>query len=113
MHPGDVTFRYWRPQVAGRSAILVGFLEGQASGFCHDYMLLGRIEMPTANHERGLPIPRCTLDSNLAAEWSQILRATGPWRGAARRESGLTGRCNCIRRRVLNPVAPSAAGSKS
>jgi len=32
--------------------------------------------MPTANEERGLPIARCTLDSNLAAEWPQILRET-------------------------------------
>jgi len=74
----DVTFRYWRPPVAGRRAILVGFPEGKASGFCSGYTLLGRIEMPTANQERGLPIARCTLDSNLAAEWPQILRATGP-----------------------------------
>jgi len=73
----DVTFRYWRPPVAGRRAILVGFYEGTASGFCHDYTLLGRIAMPTANQERGLPIARCTLDSNLAAEWPRILRATG------------------------------------
>jgi hypothetical protein len=36
------------------------------------------LEMPTANFERGLPIAGCTLDSNLAAEWPQILRATGP-----------------------------------
>ena len=74
----DVTFRYWRPPVAGRRAILVGFAEGKASGFCSGYTLLGRIQMPTANFERGLPIAACTLDSNLAAEWPEILRATGP-----------------------------------
>jgi Dolichyl-phosphate-mannose-protein mannosyltransferase len=74
----NVTFRYWRPPVAGRHAILVGFGPGKASGFCSGYTLLGRIEMPTANHERGLPIAGCTLDSNLAAEWPQILQATGP-----------------------------------
>jgi Dolichyl-phosphate-mannose-protein mannosyltransferase len=72
----DVTFRYWRPPVAGRRAILVGFPEATASGFCGGYTLLGRIEMPTANKERGLPIARCTLDSNLAAEWPRILQAT-------------------------------------
>jgi len=72
------TFRYWRPPVAGRHAILVGFPEAKAAGFCHGYTLLGRIQMPTANFERGLPIASCTLDSNLAAEWPQILRATGP-----------------------------------
>ena len=74
----DVTFRYWRPPVAGRHAILVGFGPGKASGFCSGYTLLGRIEMPTANQERGLPIARCTLDSSLTAEWPGILRATGP-----------------------------------
>jgi len=73
----NVTFRYWRPQVAGRHAILVGFGPGKASGFCSGYTLLGRIEMPTANQERGLPIAGCTLDSTLAAEWPQILQATG------------------------------------
>ena len=72
----DVTFRYWRPAVVGRRAILVGFPEGNASGFCRGYTLLGRIKMPTANQERGLPIARCTLDSNLAAAWPQILRVT-------------------------------------
>jgi 4-amino-4-deoxy-L-arabinose transferase-like glycosyltransferase len=72
----DVSFRYWRPAVAGRRAILVGFPQGKASGFCRGYALLGRITMPTANQERGLPIARCTLDSSLAAEWTKILRAT-------------------------------------
>jgi 4-amino-4-deoxy-L-arabinose transferase-like glycosyltransferase len=71
-----VTFRYWRPQVAGRRAILVGYPEATAAGFCRGYTLLGRIHMPTANPERGLPIARCTLDTTLAAEWPQILRAT-------------------------------------
>ncbi len=72
----DVTFRYWQPSVGGRRAILVGFPEATAAGFCDGYTLLGRIEMPTANQERGLPIARCTLDSTLAAEWPQILLAT-------------------------------------
>jgi 4-amino-4-deoxy-L-arabinose transferase-like glycosyltransferase len=71
-----VTLRYWRPPVAGRRAILVGFPQDKTSGFCSGYTLLGRIQMPTANFERGLPIARCTLDSTLAAEWPQILRAT-------------------------------------
>ena len=73
-----VSFRYWRPTVGGRHAILVGFPERKASEFCGGYTLLGRIQMPTANPERGLPIARCTLDSTLAAEWPRILRATGP-----------------------------------
>jgi len=52
--------------------------DGKASGFCRGCTLLGRIEMPTTNFEHGLPIAGCTLDSNLAAERPQILRATGP-----------------------------------
>jgi len=74
----DATFRFWQPPVAGRDAILLGFPASIASEFCHNYVLRGRIEMPTANQERGLPIADCTLDSSLSAEWSRILRATGP-----------------------------------
>jgi len=70
----DVTFRYWRPAVAGRRAILVGFPKGTASGFCRGYTRLSRIQMPTANQERGLPIARCTLNAGLATEWSRIRR---------------------------------------
>src|SRR5581483_10473760 len=72
----DVTFRYWRPAAAGRRAILVGFPEGKAAYFCRGYTVLGRIQMPPANQEQGLPIARCTLNSNLAAEWARILQAT-------------------------------------
>jgi Dolichyl-phosphate-mannose-protein mannosyltransferase len=72
----DVTFRYWRPAVPGRSATLVGFPKGEALTFCSDYTLVGSIQMPTANQEQGLPIARCTLNSSLAAEWPQILQAT-------------------------------------
>src|SRR5581483_9145176 len=63
----QVTFRYWRPPVVGRRAIIVGFPERQASASRRDYTLLGRSQIPTANAERTLPIARCTLNSNLAA----------------------------------------------
>ena len=72
----QVTLRYWRPPIAGRRAILVGFPQGKARTFCNGYTILGRVQMPTANYERGLPIARCTLDSTLAAEWPQVLRVT-------------------------------------
>jgi hypothetical protein len=65
---GDVSFRYWRPALAGRAALLVGFTRGKAT-FCHGYRVVGRITMPTANAERGQPIARCTLDRTLAAAW--------------------------------------------
>ena len=74
----DVTFRYWRPELAGRRATLVGFSGRRAAGFCRGYRRLGSIAMPTANEERGLPIAACTLKSTLAADWPEIQRATGP-----------------------------------
>ncbi len=73
----DVTFRYWRPVVSGRRALLVGFGRSSAAAFCRDYSLAGRIAMPTANAERGEPIARCTLDASLADVWPRIVRATG------------------------------------
>jgi hypothetical protein len=68
-----VTFRYWRPDVAGKNAVLVGFSAAQAS-FCHDYRVVGRIAMPVDNEERGLPIARCTLDGPLAQIWPSVVR---------------------------------------
>jgi hypothetical protein len=68
----DVTFRYWRPHVSGRSALLVGFTRNEA-GFCHGYRLLGRIAMPVDNEERGRPIARCTLNESLDQLWPRIV----------------------------------------
>jgi hypothetical protein len=69
---GHVTFRYWRPQVVGRRAVLVGFTRGDAD-FCRGYRLVARIRMPVDNEERGRPIARCTLDGSLRAVWPRIL----------------------------------------
>ncbi len=75
----DVTFRYWRPAVTGRSALLVGFTPAQAeNGLCTGYRVVGRIAMPTANQERGLPIGRCTLDGSLAELWPKLVRQYPP-----------------------------------
>jgi 4-amino-4-deoxy-L-arabinose transferase-like glycosyltransferase len=73
---GDVTFRYWRPAVAGRRALLIGLPRTRAA-FCHGYTVVGRIAMPTANAERGLPLARCTMDRPLAAVWPQVVRVSG------------------------------------
>jgi hypothetical protein len=70
---GDVTFRYWRPAVAGRRAVLVGFSRGYVP-FCRNYTLVGRITMPVDNEERNGPIARCTLDRSLASIWPQLIR---------------------------------------
>jgi 4-amino-4-deoxy-L-arabinose transferase-like glycosyltransferase len=74
---GDVTLRYWRPTVSGRSALLVGFAPRAARSFCRAQHVVGRIAMPTANQERGLPLSRCMLAGNLAAVWPRIVAATG------------------------------------
>jgi Dolichyl-phosphate-mannose-protein mannosyltransferase len=69
---GDVTFRYWRPAVTGRRALLVGFSRRDAS-FCRSYRLVGRIAMPVENDERNQPVARCTLDGSLARVWPEVL----------------------------------------
>jgi hypothetical protein len=69
---GHVSFRYWRPAVTGRQALLVG-ISATNAGFCHDYRLVGRITMPIDNEERGRPIARCTLDDSLARIWPKLL----------------------------------------
>src|SRR5205823_1170578 len=69
---GDVTFRYWRPKVDGRRALLVGLAKGDAR-FCRRYRVVARIAMPVDNEERGRPIARCTLDGSLAAVWPRVL----------------------------------------
>jgi len=70
---GQVSFRYWRPAVNGRRALLVG-LTKQRARFCHNYRIVGRIAMPIANEERGRPLATCTLNNSLAAVWPLILR---------------------------------------
>jgi hypothetical protein len=74
---GQVTFRYWRPQVGGRRAVLVGFTPGEAS-FCSGYQAVARIQMPVDNEERGQPIARCILDGSLAQVWPRILALGDP-----------------------------------
>jgi 4-amino-4-deoxy-L-arabinose transferase-like glycosyltransferase len=68
---GHVTFRYWRPDVDGRNALLVGFRPGEIA--CSDYRVVARIAMPVDNEERDAPVARCTLDRSLAELWPQIV----------------------------------------
>jgi hypothetical protein len=72
----DVTFRYWRPDVRGRRAILVGFSRRDVR-FCRRYRLVARIRMPVENEERGRPIARCTLDGTLAGVWPRLVEEYG------------------------------------
>lgn len=72
----DVTFRYWRPAVAERSAVLVGFSRTQAT-FCTGYRVVARIAMSVANEERGQPIARCRLRATLRLLWPDLVRKFG------------------------------------
>jgi 4-amino-4-deoxy-L-arabinose transferase-like glycosyltransferase len=68
----DVTMTYWRPDVAGRQAVLVGFDRAHAT-FCSGYRVVSRIQMPVDNEERGQPIARCTLSGSLAQVWPRVV----------------------------------------
>jgi hypothetical protein len=72
----DVTFRYWRPRVAGRRALLIGFGERDAT-FCASYRRVGRIAMPVDNDERGEPLARCALRGDLPTVWPGLVRRAG------------------------------------
>jgi len=67
-----VTMRYWRPEVNGRRALLVGYSR-RAADFCAGYRRVGHIATPRGSDERGEPIARCTLDGTLAQVWSRIV----------------------------------------
>jgi 4-amino-4-deoxy-L-arabinose transferase-like glycosyltransferase len=70
---GEVTFRYWRPSVTGRKAVIVGITRANAPYCRDDYRIVARIRMPVENEERGRPIARCTLTASLAQVWPQLL----------------------------------------
>jgi hypothetical protein len=67
-----VTFRYWRPAVRGRRALLVGFHRANAT-FCTTYRVVGRVRMPVDNEERGREIATCRLTGSLAQVWPAVL----------------------------------------
>ena len=67
-----MTFRFWRPSVVGRRALLVGFTRRQAV-FCRGYTIRGRIRMPVENEERGAPIADCILNDSLAGVSPSIM----------------------------------------
>jgi hypothetical protein len=64
--------RYWRPRVAGRRALLVGYSRHAAS-FCHSYHLVARISAADDSDEGGQPIAHCTLRGTLADVWPSIV----------------------------------------
>ena len=68
----DVTMRYWRPQAAGRRALVIGYSRGDAR-FCTGYRVLARISSANDSDEGGQPIARCTLRSTLAQIWPSVV----------------------------------------
>jgi len=68
----DVTMRYWRPRVAGRRALLVGYSR-HAANFCRSYRVVARISAADDSDEGGQPIARCTLRGTLADVWPSIV----------------------------------------
>jgi 4-amino-4-deoxy-L-arabinose transferase-like glycosyltransferase len=69
----DVTMRYWRPQVTGRRALVIGYSHSTAS-FCADYRVFARIST-VGSDERGNEIAGCTLRGTLVRVWPLILTA--------------------------------------
>ena len=68
----DKTMRYWRPDVTGRQALLVGYTRRSAD-FCTNFRLVAHVSTPHGSNERGEPIARCTLEGTLAHVWPQII----------------------------------------
>jgi hypothetical protein len=72
----DVTFRYWRPPVHGRRALLVGFSSPPA-GICRGFHVLTRFRLDLHNDEQGAALARCTLVRPLGEAWPALV-ATYP-----------------------------------
>ena len=67
-----MTMRYWRPRVAGRQALVVGYSQ-RAAHFCSGYRVVARISAADDSDEGGEPIARCTLRGTLAQVWPGIV----------------------------------------
>jgi hypothetical protein len=68
----DVTMRYWRPHVAGRHALVIGYTHHAAS-FCTNYHVVAHISAANDSNEAHEPIARCTLRSTLTQVWPNII----------------------------------------
>jgi hypothetical protein len=68
----DVTMRYWRPQVTGRRALVVGYSR-QAAGFCSGYRVVARISSSDDSDEGGEPVATCVLRGPLGELWPGIV----------------------------------------
>ena len=68
----DVTMRFWRPQVTGRRALVVGYSRS-AAGFCSGYRVVAHVSSADDSDEGGTPIARCTLRGTLRELWPGIV----------------------------------------
>ena len=68
----DVTLRFWRPHVAGRRALLIGYSRS-AAGFCSGYRVVAHISAADDSDEGGQPIARCALRGTLGELWPGIV----------------------------------------
>jgi hypothetical protein len=68
----DVTMRYWRPQVAGRRALVIGYPR-RAAVFCSGYRVVAHISTANDSDEGGEPIARCALLDTLTDVWPRIV----------------------------------------
>jgi hypothetical protein len=64
--------RYWRPEVAGRQALVIGYPR-RAVDFCTDFRVVAHVSTPPGSDERGEPIARCTLPNSLAGVWPRVV----------------------------------------
>jgi hypothetical protein len=82
----DVTMRYWRPQVAGRRALVIGYTRA-AADFCLGYHVVAHISRADDSNEGGQPIATCTLRNTLTDTWPSISARqdeAGPGHGSPR-----------------------------
>lgn len=70
----DVTMRYWRPGVAGRRAVVIGYSRRGAT-FCRGYRVVARISGANDSDEGGEPVARCTLRGTLTEVWPRVIAA--------------------------------------
>lgn len=72
---GHVSFRYWRPEVAGRQAVVVGYGTLARTVCSGDRRIVARLQIPhdVENEELGAPVVRCTLEAPLEQLWAKVV----------------------------------------
>jgi 4-amino-4-deoxy-L-arabinose transferase-like glycosyltransferase len=68
----QVTMRYWRPQVSGGRALVIGYTRPTAASFCTGYRVVEHVTTKDSD-ENGTQIARCRLRGTLAEVWPSIV----------------------------------------